>query len=516
MREAEVLLNSAGWNSIVMGAGYQGSIASRISRLAGILEVPTPPDEKIMIPTTRMLVDFCALLDSKELRGEILEGTKQLLLDYLGVAMAGSRTESARAVCRMLASSAPPGPSTVIGTALQISPEYAALANGTAAHSIELDDTHQAGSIHLGVVMFSTAIALSQSLPDCKVDEFVSAVVAGYEVAARLAIALEPRSHYELGFHPTATCGVFGATITAAKLLRLDKDQMLAAVGIAGSMAAGSLEFLAHGTWTKRLHPGLAAQNGILAARLAASGFRGPSTILEGRDGFLSAYSRNSKPELVTHNLGQDFAILHTSVKPHACCRYMQAPIDGLIELATTHDIRPEQVERVEVAVLEAGWPLVCEPRQRKYSPINVVDAQFSMPFGAAVALMYRKAGLDEFAEENFRSPEISRLMGKVVLTKDIRIEKNFPEEWPARVAVHLTNGERFEKYVRFPKGDPENPLGWPELSAKFSSLATRVISAARSQRIVQSVREMDSSAALGDIWTLTAVPASARSKATN
>jgi len=465
--------------------------------------------------TTHMLVVFCTYFQLKERYGEILERTKQLLLDYLGVAIAGSRTESARAVCRMLAGSAPPGPSTVMGTPLQISPEYAALANGTAAHSIELDDTHQAGSIHLGVVMFSTAIALSQSLPDREVDEFVSAVVAGYEVAARLAMALQPKSHYELGFHPTATCGVFGATVTAAKLLRLSEDQMRSAVGIAGSMAAGSLEFLAHGTWTKRLHPGLAAQNGILAARLAASGFRGPSTILEGRDGFLSAYSRGSRPELVTQDLGRDFVILHTSVKPHACCRYMQAPIDGLIELATTHDVHPEQVDRVEVAVLEAGWPLVCEPRQRKYSPINIVDAQFSMPFGAAVALTYRQAGLDQFTEENFRSPQICSLMSRVVLTKDARIEENFPAEWPARVEVHLTNGERFEKYVRFPKGDPENPLGWPELSAKFSSLATSVIPAEKSEQIIRFVREMDSSSALSNIWNLAAVPASARSKAT-
>ena len=470
----------------------------------------------IMTRITHMLVGFCAYLELKERGGELLERTKQLLLDYLGVAIAGSRTESAKAVCRMLAGSAPPGPSTVIGTALQISPEYAALANGTAAHSIELDDTHQAGSIHLGVVMFSTAIALSQSLPGCEVDEFVSAVAAGYEVAARLAMALQPKSHYELGFHPTSTCGVFGATVTAAKLLRLDKDQMLSAVGIAGSMAAGSLEFLAQGTWTKRLHPGLAAQNGILAARLAASGFRGPSTILEGRDGFLSAYSRNSKPELVLQDLGQEFAILHTSVKPHACCRYMQAPIDALIELATTHDIHPEQVERVEVAVLEAGWPLVCEPRQRKYSPINIVDAQFSMPFGAAVALFYRKASLDQFTEENFRSPQICDLMSKVVLTKDARIEESFPKEWPARVEVHLTNGERFEKYVRVPKGDPENPLSWAELSAKFSSLAGRVISQEASEQIVNSVREMSASSNLRDIWKLTAVPAPARRKATN
>jgi 2-methylcitrate dehydratase PrpD len=274
-------------------------------------------------------------------------------------------------------------------------------------------------------------------------------------------------------------------------------------------MAAGSLEFLAEGTWTKRLHPGLAAQNGILAANLAAEGFRGPATILEGRDGFLWAYSRKAKPELVTQDLGQNFEIMRTSIKPHACCRYMQASIDGLIDLATVHDIAPEQVARIEVAVLEAGWSLVCEPRGQKYAPSNVVDAQFSMPFGAAIALANRSAGLDEFTDENFHSPRIKTLMGKVVLQKDNRIEKNFPEEWPAIVQVHLTNGKQFEKHIRYPKGDPENSLSWQELAAKFHSLATRVFPKTRCNQITNLVKDMKPSTILREIWNLTARPAS-------
>jgi 2-methylcitrate dehydratase PrpD len=460
-----------------------------------------------MEPITRTLVFFSHALNSRDLTSEVVERSKYLLLDYLGVAIAGSLTESAQPIYRLLARSASPGPCTVIGTASQTSPESAALANGTAAHSVELDDTHQAGSIHPGAVMFSTAIALSEVQPDIDSAQFVTAVVAGYEVAARLAMALQPKFHYELGFHPTSTCGVFGAAVTAAKLLRLSEEQTLSAVGIAGSMAAGSLEFLADGTWTKRLHPGLAAQNGILAAKLAAEGFQGPTTILEGRDGFLWGYSRKSKPELVTQDLGKDFEILRTSIKPHACCRYMQAPIDGLIEVAIEHDIYPEQVARVEVSVLEAGWPLVCEPQKRKYSPSNVVDAQFSMPYGAAVALTDRAAGLDQFTGESFHSPQIKSLMGKVVLQKDNRIEKNFPTEWPALVSVHLTNGNHFEKYVRFPKGDPENPLTWQELSAKFHSLAVRVFPTTHCDQIIKSVKEMNSPAELRKIWKLAARP---------
>ena len=460
-----------------------------------------------MEPITRTLVHFSHALNSKDLGAEVVDRTRYLLLDYLGVAIGGSLTESSQSVYRMLARSGSSGPCTAIATAIKAAAESAALANGTSAHSIELDDTHQAGSIHPGVVIFSTALALSELHPEIGFDEFAAAVVAGYEVATRLGMAVQPKSHYELGFHPTSTCGVFGAAVTAAKLLRLTEAQMLSAVGIAGSMAAGSLEFLADGSWTKRLHPGLAAHNGILAANLAAAGFKGPSTILEGRDGFLSGYSRAPKPGLVVQNLGESFEILRTSVKPHACCRYIQAPIDGLIELAIEHDIDPEQVERVEVAVLEAGWPLVCEPRERKYAPLNAVDAQFSVPFGAAIALVDRKAGLDQFTEENFGSRQLQSLMGKVIMTRDIRIEKNFPAEWPTVVSVTLKNGTRFEKHVRFPKGDPQNPLSWPELSAKFQSLAKRVFPVSRGKQISDSVREMNSSTKLRDIWKLTSRP---------
>ncbi|HTC65107.1 MAG TPA: MmgE/PrpD family protein [Candidatus Saccharimonadales bacterium] len=457
-----------------------------------------------MDPITRNLIHFCHELKAKDLDNEVAERTKYMLLDFLGVAIAGSLSESSVPIQRMLMRAAPKGSCTVIGTMAQTCPEFAALANGASAHSIELDDTHQAGSIHPGVVIFSTAISLSEMNPNIDFAQFVAAVVAGYEVATRLAVAVQPKFHYELGFHPTATCGVFGAAVTASKLLRLSEEQMLSATGIAGSMAAGSLEFLADGTWTKRLHPGLAAQNGILAANLAAEGFRGPTTILEGRDGFLAGYSRKAIPESILQDLGKQFEIMRTSVKPHACCRYIQAPIDGLIDLAIANDIQTDQVERVEVAILEAGWSLVCEPRKRKYEPANAVDAQFSVPFGAAIALTHRKAGLDQFSDENIRSPRIKSLMGKVVLQKDIRIEKNFPVEWPSFVKVYLTNGQFFEKYVRFPKGDPENPLTWQELAAKFQSLAKRVLPRDRCDQIVNSVKDMKSSSVLRNIWRLT------------
>ena len=437
---------------------------------------------------TRELVEFLHPLSAADLSAEVLDRARYFLLDYLACAIRGSREESSAAVQRMVQRMGANGCATVIGTRIRTIPGLAALANGAAEHAIEMDDTHSGGSIHLGATMFSAALALAETMPDTSSDAFFAAVVAGYEAAARIAMAVQPKEHYALGFHMTPTCGVFGAAITSAKLLELSAGQTLAAVGIAGSMAAGSMEFLADGAWTKRIHPGLAAQNGIHAALLAAEGFTGPLRILEGRDGFLHGYTRNPVPDRLTDGLGESFAILHTAVKPHACCRYMQGPIDAVLAIMREQKLDANQIRRMEVAVLEAGWGIVAEPRAKKYSPESVVDMQFSMPFGAAVAVIDGAAGLNQFTVEKARSPKIRELIDKVTLVKDPRIEATFPQEWPADVTIELESGERFEKFVRYPKGDPENPLTWEEMTAKFRTLAGALLSPERCDAVISEV----------------------------
>ncbi|HEY6339998.1 MAG TPA: MmgE/PrpD family protein [Bryobacteraceae bacterium] len=442
---------------------------------------------------TAELVGFLHRLRAEDLPREALDRARYFLLDYLAVTIRGSREESARCVRRMVQRAAPTAPTSnsasIIGTPIRTLPAYAAFANGTAAHGIEYDDTHSGGSIHLGATMYSAAFALAETMPDTAdtgQDAFLAAVIAGYEAAARLAMALQPKEHYALGFHPTPTCGVFGAAIASSKLLRLSSEQTLAAVGIAGSLAAGSMEFLAEGAWTKRIHPGLAARNGIEAALLASEGVTGPRRIWEGRDGSLHAYSRDPAPEWLTAGLGDSYEILHTAVKPHACCRYMQGPIDAVLDLVREHAMQPEQIREIKIAVLEAGWKIIAEPREQKYNPQSVVDAQFSMPFGAAVAAIHGAAGLDQFTLEQVHSPRVRELMQKVVSIKDPRLEENYPREWPARVEIMLQDGQRYERFIRHPKGDPENPLTWDEMEAKFRALAGAVLPPERCEEIVR------------------------------
>jgi 2-methylcitrate dehydratase PrpD len=454
------------------------------------------------IPLTRQLAAFCHNLRYEALPSAVIDRAKYFFLDYLGVAVRGSLADSSQPLYRMAAGLAAPGPGTMLGRQERIAFPYAALANGTAAHSLELDDTHQGGSIHLGVSIFSAALATAEQT-EASGKEFIAAVVAGFETAARLAMAVKPKEHYTRGFHPTATCGTFGAAVSAAKLLGLDESQLLSALGIAGSQAAGSMEFLTDGAWTKRLHPGWAAFSGIHAALLAREGFVGPATIVEGKDGFLKAYSLHPDPGKVTEGLGTDFQILQTAVKPHACCRYTQAPIDAVLTVAKEHNLQPPQVERVTIGMLETGIPVICEPTERKRHPLNVVDAQFSLPFGVAVALLRRRAGLEEFTLSMLHDPLIQELMSKVGYARDPQLEKNYPKEWPAWARVLLKDGREVSAQVRFPKGDPENPLSWDELSEKYRSLAGAVWVRERVERVQGAVQRLEDKQSVRDFASI-------------
>ena len=202
----------------------------------------------------------------------------------------------------------------------------------------------------------------------------------------------------------------------------------------------------------------------------------------------MQGYSRKPIQERLTGGLGESFEILHTAVKPHACCRYMQGPIDAILELLREHSIDSAQIHRIAIAILEAGWGIIAEPKDKKYRPQSIVDAQFSMPFGAAVAVLCGAAGLDQFTLDQICAPQVRKMMDKVVLLKDPRLEETFPREWPARVVISLASGRKYEKFVRYPKGDPENPLSWEEMAAKFRALAGRVLSPDRCDQIIGQI----------------------------
>jgi len=410
-----------------------------------------------------------------------------LLLDWVGNAIGGARGDSSAAMARFLDRRASRGECTAVGRAAGLDAPWAALANGQSAHVLECDDTHQASSSHPGAAVWAAALAVAEREHASLADATTAAVV-GYEVVGRLGEALGPAEHYARGFHPTGTCGAIGCAAAVARLLGLDARATAHAIGIATSQAAGSMEFLADGAWTKRLHPGWAAHAGIVAADLAAAGFTGPSSALEGRSGFLASHSASPRAERLVDGLGRDLVVDRTSIKAHACCRYEQAPIDGLLRLRREHGLSPDDVAGVRIGMLGAGWDIVAEPRARKLSPRSVVDAQFSMPFGAACAIVRGRASIHEHAPASLDDPVLRSVMERVECVRDAELDARYPRRWPAWVEVRTRDGRTLVARVDHPRGDPENPLSRDERVAKVADLVGDALPAGRLEEIVATV----------------------------
>ncbi len=449
-------------------------------------------------PVAPALAGEIAALRTAPLPAAVVARANDLFLDFLGVALGGVPEESSRALREGLARLGLRGEGVVLGVADRLPAPQAALANGAAAHALEMDDTHQGGSIHLGAAVFPAALAAAH-LEGASGDTFLRAAIAGYEVAARLAMALGPAEHYARGFHPTGTCGAFGAAAAAGLALALDAAGLCRALGIAGSQGAGSMEFLADGAWTKRLHPGWAASAGVHAAALAASGFRAPASILEGRSGVLHAWSGAARLAPLVEP-GGELEIMRTGVKPHACCRYMQAPIDAALALRAAHGLEPESIERVEVGLVDAAFPIVCEPAAHKRRPRSVVDEQFSLPFGIAVALARGAASPAEFVPEAAADPRIVRLMDRVVAVRDPALDAQYPRIWPAWVRITRDDGRVVTEHVTHALGDPERFPDAPVLHGKFRTLAERALPAAQVERLQLAVAALPAAAGVGAV----------------
>jgi 2-methylcitrate dehydratase PrpD len=443
---------------------------------------------------TADLACFCARLQYEDLSAPVRERVRYLLLDHLAVTLRGSTLLSSVAGYHMLESMAIGNfyTATIFGRQERAEAAWAALANGIAAHGLEMDDVENRSSLHPGVVVFPAALALAEQIGSSPAD-FYPAVIVGYEVTLLVGAALNPASSYERGFHPTAVCGTLGAAAASARLLQLSPEQTNMALGIAGSMAAGSMAYLHDGSWTKRLHPGWACHAGIMAARLAAAGFVGPASILESPYGFLHAYSSASNMSHLERQENDEFAIMQVSIKPYACCRYMHGPIDCLFEIINTYHPNLEHIELVRCGVLTGGRGLIADPIDLKRQPKNVVEAQFSMPFGAAIALLTGKAELPVFTNEWIHNSKVQELMQRVECYTSPELDEYYPTEWRASASVRMIDGREFSAKLRYALGDPHNPLSWEQLEARFHELVAPVIVDERKRKeIIERVKGLD------------------------
>ncbi len=458
---------------------------------------------------TAELSAFSAGIRLDRLPRDVVARARSLVLDLVGnIVRARHDAEStASFLSAARAMGMAGGNAGVFGDVARYTPAGAAFLNGALAHSLDFDDTHAAGSLHPGAPVIPAALAAGEMAGASGAD-VLAAIIAGYEVTCRVALALPAGAHYDRGFHPTATCGAFGAAAAASRVFGLDADGVAGALGTVLSQTAGSLQFLVNGAWTKRFQVGWAAMNGLMAATLVREGFKGPTEALEGRHGFMRAYAPNPTPERALHDLGRAFELMATAVKPYPSCRYGHAGIDAALAVRAEHGLRPEEIEAVTFGLPDAGMMLIGEPADKKADPRNVVDGQFSGPFVIAFALAKGHMGWDSYSL--LEDPEVRRLLPRIVCEPDPEIQAEFPANMSGKLTVR-TRGQSFVRKVVVPKGEPANFLSEDELRAKFAGLAEAVLGAERSARLADAVLAVDRTQDIASLMRLAAPVATTR-----
>ncbi|WP_433869158.1 MmgE/PrpD family protein [Saccharopolyspora sp. CA-218241] len=369
------------------------------------------------------------------------------------------------------------GPASVLG---------ACLVNGTSGHGIESDEGYTPGSMHPTSVVLPVVFALGESLGADAGRVRVAAAI-GMELACRIAAAGHPATR-DRHFHNTPLGGVFGAAAAAAVLRGLSVTETANALGIAGSHAGGLFEFLGGSAEIKRFHPGKAARDGIAAADLAASGLTGPTTVLEGVDGYFAAYAGAEWfPERVRGGLGEEWVLRKTYVKPYPCCRHLHGAIDGALELRREHGIDPASITAVRVGT----FPIAA--RHSETDVDTILQAQLSLPYAVAVALTRGAVTLTDFGADARGDTAVRALADKVSVTVDPDADAAYPGGGrPARTTLELTGGRTCTTWVQHPYGEPANPLSDEALERKVRGLCEPVVGITATTELIDAVRAFD------------------------
>lgn len=388
-----------------------------------------------------------------------------LILDVIGLSVAARGSDYVAAI---LACSEEGGPCTAFGHARSLDVAGAALVNGAAAHGEDYDDTFEGTPVHAGAVIVPAVLAACEGFGRSGHDA-LRGMAVGAELTCRLAL-VAPTAIHRAGFHPTAVIGALGAAAGVSAALGLDRDKMASALGIAGSFASGIIEYLAEGTWTKRIHPGWAAQAGLRAARLAQAGFLGPRTVIEGSHGFFHAFAEESVPRdysQVTDGLGEAWRCETLAFKPYACGTMAQPFIDCAIALRA-RGVQAKDVNFIVCKVGEGTVHRLWEPRSEKDAPSTPYSAKFSVPYCIAVALVDGAAGLEQFSEERVADPEVLALARKVKYEIDPANE--YPQNYTGHVRAFLAGGRSVSTSQPHLRGGQREPLSRDELRAKLEA----------------------------------------------
>lgn len=445
----------------------------------------------------RQLARFAAGFDLRKAPPQVIRAAKFCVLDSVGAALGAARSDGIPEILRELepwVRSSSPYQARVWGQGLTLDVFQALLINGMMGHALELDDVHTGSKSHIGAVVVETAWTLADAMKK-NGKNFLEAVIAGYEIMARVGMAMDVVSNRKRGWHGTGIIGTFGAAAAAGHLLGLDEDRMVSALGMAGTQSSGLWAFLEEGSTCKKLHPARAAANGLAAAFLAKAGMTGPEHILDAADGGLyRAVSDSWDLSVLTAGLGSSYEILKIDKKPYPCCRTTHHAIDaalalreqlGTEELGQVESIR---VDTYEVGVLQCGFT--------KY-PESPVEAKFSIPYTVAAALARGKVSQAEFTWEALEDAGVKSLAGKVSVEPDEMFSRRYPRRWGSRMVITLRNGDVRARQVDDMSGSSACPLTEKQEITKFMGLAVEAMTAERAGRLAEEIISIETAAEL-------------------
>ena len=442
---------------------------------------------------TLEVAEYASRVSYDSIPTDVVQRAKEALIDGLGVMLAGCESESGDTIRRYVHDLGVSGKSSVIGRDMMLPAQFAALANGTAGHALDYDDT-QISSVpdrvyglltHPTVPVLAASLAVAEEVGAGGKD-LIAAFCAGVEVACKVAEAVNPQ-HYKSGFHSTGTMGIFGAAAAALRLQAMSTEDARHAIGIAASKSAGIRA--AFGTMTKPYHSGAAAENGVVAAKLARLGYRTDANALDGQWGFFQVVGGGADPHLLLDKLGNPYTLVDpgVSIKPYPCGSLAHPSMDTLLELVLEHNVKPEDVEEMRLGTSSN----VLNPL-RYQRPRNELEAKFSIPFCMAILVLERRGGIGEFTDEAVQRPDVRDMMERVIPYLHEGIEARGFERIRSLVEVKLRNGQVLSREATTSRGTPERPMTPPELAEKFHDCAQRIMTEAQEKEVLDMVYEID------------------------
>jgi len=428
---------------------------------------------------TKKLAEYLCKTSYQDIPVNVREHAKLCILDCLGVTLAATKEKMAEILVEFVKEMGGNKEATILGKNVKTSVLLASLVNGTMSHALDFDDVHIPSATHPSVCVLPPILAVAES-KKLGGKDLLTAFILGFEVLTRIGMAVG-MSHYDRGLHSTATMGHFGAATGVGKLLNLKSPQMINALGIAGTQAAGIRQMF--GTMCKPFHSGKAGMNGVMAAYLASKGFTSVPDIIEGKGGFLEVYSENPQREKILTNLGDEYQILAVGFKLYASCRFTHAVIDGMkIIRNEIGKVNVNDIEEIEVEIPKINFQTTANPEPR-----TGLEGKFSVYYCATLALLEGEAGEDKFTDEKVNEPQL------VALRKKVKAKFNESQNiLETRINVKLRNGKSYFNHILSPKGEPENPVNFTEIEEKFKGLVSLVIPKGRAIRLVEKIKYLE------------------------